>query len=230
MTHAAEGHLIAEAIRTTYDQAGLRWPPRTGGPVPLDRLIAGDALTHDEVSGLDRATASAYLRRWGVEWAEIPDPDPPLAGFLYANAVGGYLLVRREDPLPRRRFSAAHELGHYRLHLAPALALASGPLIKADAKGAISEEAAESLETIERQANRFAAELLMPEAVCRELVDRHASAYGAVSRFLIHQIANDLLVSREAIAWRLSTLRLIDEMPRWLPGHQGEHAAAGKSS
>jgi hypothetical protein len=70
----------------------------------------------------------------------------------------------------------------------------------------------------------------MPEVLCRRLFDRYASRYGRAARFLVHHLAGELLVSREAIAWRLSTLRLIDEMPRWLPGHKGENAAAGKSS
>jgi Zn-dependent peptidase ImmA (M78 family) len=54
---------------------------------------------------------------------------------------------------------------------------------------------------MERQANRFAAELLMPEAVCRAM-----RAYTVSSRFLEHQLARDLLVSREAMRWRLREL------------------------
>ena len=44
------------------------------------------------------------------------------------------------------------------------------------------------------------------------------------------EIASDLLVSREAIAWRLYTLRLIDEVPRWLSGRRDEPVAAGEAS
>ena len=69
---------------------------------------------------------------------------------------------------------------------------------------------------MERQANRFAAELLMPEAVCRILHERYARKYGAVARFLVYHLAGDLLVSRSAIAWRLFGLGLI-EKPTWLP-------------
>jgi IrrE N-terminal-like domain len=53
------------------------------------------------------------------------DVDVALAGFLYAwpyrNAVWGCLLVEQNDIVERRRFSAAHELGHYMLHFRPAI-------------------------------------------------------------------------------------------------------------
>ena len=211
-----EGRWITEAIRQTYLQAELPWPPVSPGPVPLDRLIGAYPLVHEEVPGLNHAAASALLSRWGVRWANIPQPDPTLAGFLYANARSGYIFVRRGDGLPRRRFTAAHELGHYRLHLAPALArseTAGVEMIQSDVEIAQSGEA--DLAAMERQANRFAAELIMPEALCHALFDRYASRYGKTGRFLVHHLAGELLVSREAIAWRLYRLGLI-EKPTWL--------------
>jgi Zn-dependent peptidase ImmA (M78 family) len=211
-----EGQWIAEAVRLTYVQAELPWTGESPGPVPLDRLIGAYPLVHEEVPGLNHAAASALLGRWGVRWADIPQPDPTLAGFLYANGRSGYIFVRRGDGLPRRRFTAAHELGHYRLHLAPALArseVADVELIRTDVEMAESGEA--DLAALERQANRFAAELLMPESRCRMLFDRYASRYGKTPRFLVHHLAGELLVSREAIAWRLYGLGLI-EKPAWL--------------
>jgi Zn-dependent peptidase ImmA (M78 family) len=211
-----EGRWISEAVRQTYLQAEIPWPPESPGPVPLDRLIGAYPLVHEEVPGLNHAAASALLGRWGVRWADIPQPDPTLAGFLYANARSGYIFVRRGDGLPRRRFTAAHELGHYRLHLAPALTrsdLGNAEMIQSDAE--IAESGETDLAAMERQANRFASELIMPEVVCRALFDRYAGRYGTTARFLVHHIAGELLVSREAIAWRLYGLGLI-EKPTWL--------------
>ncbi len=231
MTPADEAEWIAEAVRRSYRDAEVPWPHRAAGPAPLNEIISTYSLAHEEVAGLNHAAASACLRRWEVHWDDIPEPDPNLAGFLYANSSGGYLFVRRGDIVTRRRFTAAHELGHYRLHLAPELAR-RGPddagMVRIDAD--ISESDGASLAAMERQANRFAAELLMPEGVCRGLVDRYSREYGKVSRFLIHQLAGDLLVSREAIAWRLYALRLIDEVPRWLSGRRNEDVATGKAS
>jgi Zn-dependent peptidase ImmA (M78 family) len=216
MSPADEARWIAEAVRQTYEQAELSWPPEPGGPVPLDKLIGAYPLVHEEVPGLNHAAVSALLGRWGVRWVDIPRPDPSLAGFLYANARRGYIFVRRGDGLPRRRFTAAHELGHYRLHLAPALARsdpADAEMTQSDVEIAESGEA--DLAAMERQANRFAAELIMPEPVCRALFDRYAGRYGTTARFLVHHLAGELLVSREAIAWRLYRLGLI-ERPSWL--------------
>lgn len=231
MTPADEAEWITDAVRRSYREGEVPWPPTASGPVPLNAFISSFSLVHEEVAGLNFAAASACLRRWEVDWDEIPVPDPKLAGFLYANALGGYLFVRRGDVVTRRRFTAAHELGHYLLHLAPELDR-RGPedtgMVEADPE--VTEADGASLAAMERQANRFAAELLMPDWVCRDLVSRYSGRYGKVSRFLIHQIASDLLVSREAIAWRLYTLRLLDEVPRWLAGRRDEDASSKKTS
>jgi Zn-dependent peptidase ImmA (M78 family) len=65
-----------------------------------------------------------------------------------------------------------------------------------------------SLPEMERQANRFAAELLMPEAVCRTASAQYAAGFTTTPRFLEHHLAGDLLVSREAVRLRLRSLSL----------------------
>jgi hypothetical protein len=212
--------LVADAIRRLFAAAGLPWPPpatRTIVPVPLDRLIATYNLTHDEIRGLSHAEAGAFLERWGVRRRELLEDSSPLAGFLFANASSGYILVRAEDSLPRRRFTAAHELGHYLLHFLPRLDAGWDPetyLIQDDGDKMVREEEkasddkALSLEPMERQANRFAAELLMPEAVCRMACEQYAGQFRTPARFLEHHLARDLLVSREAVRWRLRSLQI----------------------
>ncbi len=228
MNAPEETQLIREAVAATFRDAGLAWPPAAAGPIPLGDLIATYPVVHEEVDGLNRAAASAVLRRWDVRWSEIPREDPPLAGFLYANSRSGYIFVRRGDILPRRRFTAAHELGHYRLHLGPALARDASEVVEVDRDEEVEESGQAELAAMERQANRFAAEVLMPEAVCRALHERFARKYGAVDRYLVYHLAGDLLVSRSAIAWRLFGLGLI-ERPTWLPkvaeGSDGTRAA-----
>jgi hypothetical protein len=220
MSEVHEGVLVADAIRQLHAAAGLPWPPPANGairPVPLDRLIATYNLVHEEVPGLSRAAAGAFLARWNVRRPELLEDNSPLAGFLFANARGGYILVRAEDSLPRRRFTAAHELGHYLLHFLPRLHATRDPethlmqvdedeTVREEEKG--TEEDVWSLAEMERQANRFAAELLMPEAVCREVRENYASQFGTTARFLEHHLAGDLLVSREAVRWRLRSLNL----------------------
>jgi hypothetical protein len=212
--------VVAEAIGQLFAAAGLPWPPparRTVVPVPLDTLIRTYNLAQDEVPGLTRAAAGAYLTRWGVHRPELLEDASPLAGFLFANVSGGYILVNADDPLPRRRFTAAHELGHYLLHFLPRLQAAHDLemyLVQDDSGETVREEEKPSgdktlsLPEMERQANRFAAELLIPEAICRTTMDLYTACFRVPLRFLEHHLARDLLVSREAMRWRLRSLGL----------------------
>lgn len=214
MIHAVDGVRIAGAIERLHAAAGLTWPPPIGPaivPVALDRLIATYNLVHEEVPALSRAVAGAFLARWGIQRPELLEDAAPLAGFLFANAGGGYILVRADDPLPRRRFTAAHELGHYLLHFLPRLdAERDGEMqiVLDDGTETVREDEELSLPEMERQANQFAAELLMPESVCRAACVRNRARFGTTARFLEHHLASDLLVSREAARWRLRGLAL----------------------
>ncbi len=207
MTREEEGRWIAGAVRRAYDEAGVAWPPAEGGPVPLYRLITDSrfCVAHSEVDDLNRSAVTAHLRHSGVKWSGPADHDQQLAGFVYATGRAASIFVRKGDYLPRRRFTAAHELGHLALHLD------DGPeaeFVHGDSEIAESGAEAEGLAAMERQANRFAAELLMPEATCRAAHERIARRYGPSTRFLVHQLAGELLVSREAIAWRIFELGL----------------------
>src|SRR5260370_42260249 len=111
MTPAAESIPIADAIGQLYAAASLPWPPQAGGPcvpVPLDRLLAAVNLAHEEVPNLTRAAAGAYLQCRDVHRPELLEDQTRLAGFLFANSRGGYILVHREYSLVRRRFTLAH--------------------------------------------------------------------------------------------------------------------------
>jgi Zn-dependent peptidase ImmA (M78 family) len=185
-------------------------------PVPLDRLMAGLQLAHEEVPELSRAVAGAYLDRWGIHRPELLGDRAPLAGFLFANAAGGCILVCRGDNLARRRFTAAHELGHYLLHFLPRLQRHATPedcLVQADDDETVQEGDGIPLAVMEHQANSFAAELLMPEAVCRALHRRFSERMGPTTRFLEHHLSSALLVSPEAARLRLRALRLTGTSP-----------------
>jgi hypothetical protein len=208
-----EREKITTAVRRAYEIAGLSWPLPVG-PVPLDTLIRAFELDHAEVPGLTRAEAARYLARRGLGGFDFPVDDTPLAGFLFRNAACGFILIRRDDPLPRRRFTGAHEFGHDRLHFVPPTAgeQTGGYLAIGDEADAMKQAETNllpgSLAEMERQANLFAAELLMPVDVCRLLFEHYAKRFGPTSRFIEHHMASDLLVSREAARWRLHDLGL----------------------
>ena len=96
----------------------------------------------------------------------------------------------------RRRFTIAHEIGHYVLH-APG---ATGAVF---CRVTDSPEAPQQL--IERQANRFAAELLMPE----DLIRSEAARLGPECAVM----AELFQVSTPAMGWRLYNLGLATTRP-----------------
>jgi IrrE N-terminal-like domain len=106
-------------------------------------------------------------------------------------------LEARRSP-GRRRFTIAHELGHWRLHSEGAGAHTR--FCRSDEVGA-SEAEARAARQIEREANRFAAALLMPEV----LVRREAPLY----RLDVQVLAERFGVSVVAMQVRLESLHLL---------------------
>lgn len=216
-------------------------PPRW--IVPLNDILGCFVLTVNEVNGLTYERAARFVsERTGKEMlvpSGFTEADV-LAGLLFAYAENGlcqgHILVRRDDPVDRRRFSVAHELGHFILHLLlfveaatgeaarPQLALVDGfsygqasedagaaddHISQADYAGADGASLAlPSEERMEREADAFAAALLMPEAACRALFERHRENYGERRVVLARRMATDLLVSKSAMYRRLATLDL----------------------
>jgi hypothetical protein len=98
----------------------------------------------------------------------------------------------------RRRFTIAHELGHWHLHR-EAKAHARGVFCRASDVGGTAE--LRTARRIEAEANRFAAALLMPES----LVAREAVEW----KFNIHVLARRFDVSLPAMQLRLTSLDLL---------------------
>jgi Zn-dependent peptidase ImmA (M78 family) len=220
MSQADDREVIGRAIQRLFDAAGLPWPPparRTVTAVPLDTLIrTNPKLEHIEMSELSPVSAGAFLASAGSHWPELLKDKTALDGLLVANASGGFIFVRSDasNPISRRRFTAAHELGHYLLHFLPILEsreYADASFVQADKEETVQEAdesgtgKVQSQPEMERQANLFAAELLMPEMVCRLAFEQHNRASP---RFLEHHLACNLLVSETAIRWRLRNLGL----------------------
>ena len=140
--------------------------------------------------------------------AELPVPVERIAEDLLGLAVteqdglavSGMLLpaereiyVNAEDVPARRRFTLAREVGHW---VCQCLEGKGAPVM------CRAEDVSESADrTLEREANVFAAELLMPVAAVRTELQ-----YGG-------DVAERFGVSSEAMAWRLYNLGLSTERP-----------------
>ena len=111
----------------------------------------------------------------------------------------------RHEPWERRRFSVAHEVGHFLLHTG------AGPQGVFCRVGDLRPDPDSPERLRERQANRFAAELLMP----RELVEREVARLGPDPFTLARVFA----VSDVAMGFRLVNLGHLRELPVDLDEH-----------
>ncbi len=97
------------------------------------------------------------------------------------------IVLRGESSEQRRRFTIAHEVGHFVLH----------PQRRAPERGGTVNAAWQAQE---HEADQFAAELLMPEHMMREAVLEHGDDVG--------RLADRFDVSRRAMQVRLRSLGL----------------------
>ncbi len=155
----------------------------------------------------EREAALALLRK---TWNKRPLPVDPVAVAEAVNVAvkavpadesGGYsgyhisgplpkIVVNMNEPETRRRFTVAHELGHY------VLGHGERP------RDGTRQFSALNSDPIEAAANRFAAELLMPYKSVLELVTE--KGITSVSR-----LADIYKVSEIAMKYRLKNLGLI---------------------
>lgn len=196
--------MIAETIARLRRDFELPVDPSVRGPVPLNRFYEECNLSHVALRGLTCGRVAEHLLSDGETVESFGEPGEALAGFLYFAGNAGQAFVNADDILPRRRFTAAHELGHAILHrerMGRFRADTDKTLLEAD----------DSTDVSEREANRFAAELLMPEAVVRaragELLAQHGTCPAGV---LAYRLAAELLVSREAMRYRLKNMGMAD--------------------
>lgn len=203
---------------------------------PLYDMISSYPIRTSEIPDLTFQSAAHFLSTETGQRVPIPEnSSQPLAGFLfiqrYRSAFYGCILVEKFDPIVRRRFSAAHELGHYLLHFLPMLdsqpisqdmilaegltyskevpdELPTGKLALIHSPEIVSEFNFVGNDQVEREANQFAAQLLMPEVRCMEMYRLFSEKYGVQRPVLIKRLATEFLVSAEAMKWRLIALKL----------------------
>jgi Zn-dependent peptidase ImmA (M78 family) len=126
--------------------------------------------------------------------------DSEISGMLYREGSRAVILVNQSDVLVRKRFSIAHELGHYHLHEELSVFVDRRVRFRDSnsSQGTIKEEV---------EANNFAAELLMPEAlVLQETVRLRGRRFPLSDEDLIEELAKVFQVSRQAMEVRLANL------------------------
>lgn len=128
-----------------------------------------------------------------------------LSGFAYQKFNTRFIGVNDSDGPQRQRFTIAHELGHLFLHKQDTVSYDQGMIMLRD------NHSSDGTDIKEIEANRFAAELLMPEKSIQDDVTAYGSSVDLLSDSteidsLIDRLATKYNVSNSAMRVRLTTL------------------------
>ena len=196
---------IPDTIARLRQELGVPLDRTVRGPVPLNRFYEELNLLHVALPALTCRAVTEHLQRKQYAVDAVGEPTEKLAGFLFFAGRVGLAFVNADDILARRRFTAAHELGHAVLHrdrMGRYLADTEVTMRETD----------DATDEIEREANQFAAEFLMPAEVCHARAEELRREHNACPRFVLaYRLASELLVSREAMRYRLKTLGVGDD-------------------
>jgi Zn-dependent peptidase ImmA (M78 family) len=134
------------------------------------------------------------------------DLGSEISALLVTHDRSSVIGVHSGHSKTRRRFSIAHEIGHFVLRHQ----FEQGEHVHVDQGRFVSERSARAsagVDPKEIEANHFAAALLMPTKLVREHVGQFGR--GPLLESEISQLAKDFEVSEQAMTIRLSTLSLI---------------------
>lgn len=130
--------------------------------------------------------------------------EESVSGMLVINNADTTIVVNSSHHHTRQRFTIAHEFGHYFLH-----ADSSGSAFIDQSEKVFLRDAVSACgtQTQEIQANRFAAELLMPKDYLFKKFD--TKKIDLYDDFQLRLLATELRVSVQALVVRLTALGLI---------------------
>lgn len=155
--------------------------------------------------------APVPVRRIAEQLARVVDAplDDDISGMLIPDPAGWVIAVNSSHPETRQRFTLAHEIGHLRLHRFAAPHADGSFVVRFR-----DERSSEGTTLEEIEANRFAAELLMPRLLILKEIRKAGLDYAPVDdraedfAEITNSLARRFKVSQQAVAIRLSSLIL----------------------
>lgn len=145
-------------------------------------------------------------KKWFID-VRFEKLEPNVSGFLFVKSGKATVVINQEQPVVRQRFTVAHELGHYVLHAD------KEEDIFIDEKISIYHRANRNGSNAvidagrEKEANRFAAELLMPKNMLFKTLIRLGEP-DISDDLTIYRVANIFAVSEQALNIRMTDLGL----------------------
>jgi len=151
---------------------------------PLWRWMKRQGMGADEVLQYLDATRPPVDVKWvarSIGVLVFHDATSDATGMLVQTAEGAYIHVSPRDSLVRQRFTIAHELGHLLLH----------------PESTHYRDATFAGTRLEIEANRFAADLLMPMWMIDAAVEAHGADVKRLARmFQVSEAAMDLRLDK----------------------------------
>jgi Zn-dependent peptidase ImmA (M78 family) len=127
-----------------------------------------------------------------------------ISGILYRDGKRAVIGVNSSHSGVRQRFTIAHEIGHLVLHEGELFVDQAVRVNFRDKRSSLAEDRREI------EANRFAAELLMPqEMIKREVVKCIAKKKITTEEELVAELAKVFKVSAQAMGYRLFNIGII---------------------
>lgn len=166
----------------------------------VEKLLKQNAVQTPPVSVETIAT------RLGALVQRAPTEDD-LSGFIYrdhrsnATVIG----VNAAHHPHRQTFTIAHELGHFLLHDMQNVHVDRGFSVKLR-----NQKSSEGVDIEEKEANLFAAELLMPKSLLEQSLQQ-VQAVDLVDEDVIAELADQYGVSTQAMTFRLTYLGYIHQ-------------------
>jgi Zn-dependent peptidase ImmA (M78 family) len=166
----------------------------------IERL-ATEALS---TTGVSKAPVPVEIvaRRLGLT-VKPSDFTDDISGVLVIEDGSGAIGYNKTHAKVRQRFTIAHEIGHYQLHKDKI------PLFVDKGYSAVYRDSASATGEVkrEREANAFAAALLMPRHLLIEAIEGHS--FDLSEDKSLKELSELFGVSTQAMAFRLSNLKLI---------------------
>jgi Zn-dependent peptidase ImmA (M78 family) len=152
----------------------------------------------------------AIVQSLDILISEAPNDDQNMSGLILRSKGMTLIGVNSDHSENRKRFTIAHELGHYKLH-------DKGVFVDPEQNFSIMyRRKTDGYDPEESEANAFAAELLMPEdwvsGDFTNLINTFKESFGKVEsshfEFIVASLAEKFAVSGDAMRIRLDNLAL----------------------
>jgi Zn-dependent peptidase ImmA (M78 family) len=137
-----------------------------------------------------------------VVFRDLPDD---VSGMLVRSEEDTVIGVNAKHHENRQRFTLAHEIAHHKLHAAHPTVYVDGMMVH------FRGEEYRGAESIEIEANAFAAALLMPEDYLRD--DLRSKSFDMYDEAAVRRLAQRYQVSVQALTIRLMELDLLHGLP-----------------